>query len=240
MTDKPQQARAANKKTASASTTGGNSLRRRTLSAAGLETAAGQAGSMAQLTERMRDSDFSFVTVLDPAKSAGPGGGRTAKGAPGNRAGSTPLKLPELFEIAVDAYADVSPGMRMDIERNGLAPEYIQQLADVLGLPFTRLCNVLGLPKSTIAKKVTTKAPITGASAHAALGVFLLLAKVRRMLADSTADSTGFDAGRWLGSWIETPQNALAGMRPAEVLDTPTGFEMVKRTLAAIESGAYA
>ncbi len=240
MADKPQQIRTATKKGASKLLDGGSGLRRRTLSAAGLDTAAGQAGGMAQIAERMRDSDFSFVSVLDPAKSRASGSGRTSKSASASGAGSTAPKLSELFEIAVDAYADVSPGMRMDIERNGLAPEYIQQLADVLGLPFTRLCHVLGLPKSTIAKKVATKAPITGASAHAALGVFLLLAKVRRMLTDSTADSTGFDAGRWLGSWIETPQNALAGMKPAEVLDTPTGFEMVKRTLAAIESGAYA
>jgi uncharacterized protein (DUF2384 family) len=48
-----------------------------------------------------------------------------------------------------------------------------------------------------------------------------------------------FDAVRWLGQWIERAQPALDGRRPADLLDTPTGVDLVARLLGAIQSGAY-
>ena len=38
---------------------------------------------------------------------------------------------------------------------------------------------------------------------------------------------------------IERPQPALGGNKPADLLDTPTGLQVVSRTLGALESGAY-
>ncbi|MGO4777134.1 antitoxin Xre/MbcA/ParS toxin-binding domain-containing protein, partial [Lysobacter sp. 2RAB21] len=57
---------------------------------------------------------------------------------------------------------------------------------------------------------------------------------------DSTApDARDFDWATWLGSWIEQPQAALGGQKPADLLDTPTGLSVVARLLGSLESGAY-
>ena len=52
-------------------------------------------------------------------------------------------------------------------------------------------------------------------------------------------EAEGFDAAQWLGRWIERPQPALGGRKPADLIGTPTGRAMVARVLGAIESGAY-
>jgi len=67
-----------------------------------------------------------------------------------------------------------------------------------------------------------------------------LLAVAREIVANSdSARAKDFDTAKWLGSWIEKPQPALGGRRPAEMLDTPTGIETVVKLLGALESGAY-
>jgi len=57
--------------------------------------------------------------------------------------------------------------------------------------------------------------------------------------ASTHPDAAGLDVPRWLGRWIEQPQPALGGRRPAELLDTPTGAEVVTRLLGSMASGAY-
>lgn len=49
----------------------------------------------------------------------------------------------------------------------------------------------------------------------------------------------GFDAARWVGRWLETPQSALAGAAPKEYLSTVEGRAIIKRLLGTIESGTY-
>ena len=57
---------------------------------------------------------------------------------------------------------------------------------------------------------------------------------------DSTAaEAKNFDTVKWLGQWIERPQPALGGSKPADYLDTPTGVEIVSKLLGAMRSGAY-
>jgi uncharacterized protein (DUF2384 family) len=54
-----------------------------------------------------------------------------------------------------------------------------------------------------------------------------------------TVQAKGFDAAKWLGRWLEQPQPALGGRKAADLIDTPTGVEVVARLLGSIESGAY-
>ena len=67
-----------------------------------------------------------------------------------------------------------------------------------------------------------------------------LLGIAQDIVEDSTAaDANGFDTVKWLGQWIERPQPALGGRKPADYLDTPTGVEIVTQLLGAMRSGAY-
>jgi len=72
---------------------------------------------------------------------------------------------------------------------------------------------------------------------QAAIGVIKLFAIAKEIVANSTAaESKDFETAAWLGQWIERSQPALGGRKPADLLDTPTGFERVARLLGSIGS----
>ena len=100
--------------------------------------------------------------------------------------------------------------------------------------------EILGVPKATAEKKAAGGELLTGNGGRAALGIARLLGVANEIVANSTApEAKNFDAAKWLGQWLEKPQPALGGRRPAELIDTPTGLDVVARLLGAIESGAY-
>jgi uncharacterized protein (DUF2384 family) len=100
--------------------------------------------------------------------------------------------------------------------------------------------NILGIAKATAESKAAQQARIAGASGQAALGIMRLLGITEAIVDASTAEGArGFDAAKWLGRWIEQPQPALGGRKPADLLDTPTGFDVVARLLGSLESGSY-
>jgi len=99
-------------------------------------------------------------------------------------------------------------------------------------------------PRKTTLKtalKSTPKAPSRRtATAARKLALVRLLGIAKEMAQNSDApEARGFDSARWLGHWIERPQPALGGRKPAEMMDTPTGLEAVCKALGAIGSGVY-
>ena len=109
-----------------------------------------------------------------------------------------------------------------------------------IGVSALRFYEIIGVPKATVEKRSAVDREITGAGGQAAVGMAKLLAKAQEIVDNSTAaESKDFDAAKWLGQWIERPQPALGGRKPAELIGTPTGVAMVSRLLGAVESGAY-
>ncbi len=49
----------------------------------------------------------------------------------------------------------------------------------------------------------------------------------------------GFDMDAWLQDWLQRPQPALGGRKPAELLSTEAGIESVRRALGSTLSGSY-
>ena len=99
---------------------------------------------------------------------------------------------------------------------------------------------MLGVPKATAEKKAASGEVLSGSGGQAAIGMAKLLGVAQAIVANSTAtDAQNFDSAAWLGQWLERPQAALGGRKPADLIDTPTGIEVVARLLGAIESGAY-
>jgi putative toxin-antitoxin system antitoxin component (TIGR02293 family) len=140
----------------------------------------------------------------------------------------------------VDRIARATPVEVIELEREGVPGTLVKELSARIHVSRQRMYEIIGAPKATVERKASTNALVTGTAGQAALGVVRLLAQARGMLARSTApEAKGFDVERWLGRWIETPQPALGGKKPADFLDTPTGQAIVERTLGAIESGAY-
>jgi uncharacterized protein (DUF2384 family) len=66
-----------------------------------------------------------------------------------------------------------------------------------------------------------------------------LVGQLQKIVQES-GNPTGFDARAWMVRWIDEPVPALGGARPAELMETQKGRNLVSKTLARIQSGAYA
>jgi len=126
------------------------------------------------------------------------------------------------------------------IEKHGVKGAFVKDLSKRMALPVSRVFTILGVPKATAEKKAAAGEVITGRGGLATVGMIRLLGIAQRIVANSSApDARDFDAAKWFGQWIERPQTALGGLRPADLIDTPTGVDIVARILGAVESGAY-
>jgi putative toxin-antitoxin system antitoxin component (TIGR02293 family) len=136
--------------------------------------------------------------------------------------------------------ARATPLQLVEIERQGVLGSFIKDLSRRMEIPSSRIFTILGVPKATAEKKAAAGERVEGRGGQAAIGMVRLLGIAQEIVANSTAsEARTFDATRWLGQWIERPQAALGGRKPADLLDTPTGVEMVARVLGSVESGAY-
>ena len=144
----------------------------------------------------------------------------------------------------VDEYvrqvASATPMQIVEIERFGVIGSLIKDLSKRMEIPSSRIFTILGIPKATAEMKAAGGKMVAGGGGQAAIGMVKLLGIAQEIVANSTAtEAKGFDAAKWLGQWIERPQPFLGGRKPADLLDTPTGVEVVARLLGSIESGAY-
>ncbi len=144
----------------------------------------------------------------------------------------------------VDEYvrqvARATPLQIVEIERQGVLGSFIKDLSRRMEIPSSRIFTILGIPKATAEKKAAAGERVEGRGGQAAIGMVKLLGIAQEIVGNSTAtEAKAFDATKWLGQWIERPQPALGGRKPADLLDTPTGAEVVARLLGSIESSAY-
>lgn len=63
--------------------------------------------------------------------------------------------------------------------------------------------------------------------------------EIQRLIEAQADCPPGFDIDLWLQEWLQTPQPALGGARPVELLSTEAGVESVRRVLGATVSGSY-
>jgi putative toxin-antitoxin system antitoxin component (TIGR02293 family) len=128
----------------------------------------------------------------------------------------------------------------VEVERNGVDGRFLKDLSKWIDIPAARVFTMLGVPKATAEKKAMQGAIVSGSSGQAAIAVAKLLGTAKAIVENSTSpEAKGFDSAKWLGQWLERPQPALGGRKPADLIDTPTGVEVVAKLLGAIESGAY-
>ncbi len=128
----------------------------------------------------------------------------------------------------------------IETERRGVAGIFIKDLSKRMEIPAQRMFAILGVPKATAEKKVAAGELLSGSGGRAALGIAKLFGMAQEIVGNSTAAAAkDFNTAKWLGQWLEKPQPALGGRKPAELIDTPTGLAVVARLLGAIESGAY-
>ena len=150
------------------------------------------------------------------------------------------LKAAAGVDDYVRLFAAATPMEIVHLERAGVRGALLKELARGMAIPSSRMFAILGVPKATAEKKAAAGEIVTGRGAQAAIGMLRLLGIAKDIAASGTVKNAArFEAARWLGGWIERPQPALGGRKPADLLDTPTGVDVVARLLGSIASGAY-
>lgn len=143
-------------------------------------------------------------------------------------------------EDFVQQVCRATPLELVEAERYGVDGRFLKDLSKWIDMPAARVFTMLGVPKATAEKKAMQGDIVSGSGGQAAIAVAKLLGTAKSIVENSTApEAKGFDSAKWLGHWLERPQPALGGRKPADLIDTPTGVEIVSRLLGSIESGAY-
>jgi putative toxin-antitoxin system antitoxin component (TIGR02293 family) len=131
-----------------------------------------------------------------------------------------------------------APIERVEIIKAGVAPTTVGDIADAMGAPREAVIRNLGISKSTWARKKSEQAPLEQNASEKVMGLATLIGQVEALV-NEQGRPEGFDAARWFHQWIQEPVPALGGRKPAELLDTKEGQQIVSGLLDAIRAGAY-
>ena len=112
--------------------------------------------------------------------------------------------------------------------RAGLPFAALDAVAKRYGVPVTRLAAILGLPARTLARRKKERRLSAEESDH-----LVRLARVAAMAEDvlETRDNAT--------EWLRTPNRALGGVAPIDLLGTDLGAGQVETILVRIDYGVY-
>ena len=128
---------------------------------------------------------------------------------------------------------------RIEWIKGGVDATNVQVFAERLDTSKDQLMKTLGLPRATIDRKAKAHQQLSTEQAERLVGLSKLVGQVQTMV-EQSGDPAGFDAAQWVGRWLERPNPALGGRRPAELMDTMAGQEVVSGLVAKMATGAYA
>ncbi|CAM3489308.1 hypothetical protein BOSP111201_08360 [Bordetella sputigena] len=123
--------------------------------------------------------------------------------------------------------------------KSGVQAGMLPLVAKRLHASQDQITTLLGLPRTTISRKIRAKGQLDLNQGELLVGLMKLIGQVETMVMES-GDPDGFDAAQWTKDWLFQPNHALGGKRPAELMDTVRGQEVVSQLLAQMQSGAYA
>jgi putative toxin-antitoxin system antitoxin component (TIGR02293 family) len=126
----------------------------------------------------------------------------------------------------------------MALLRRGVPARWLRELASATDLSRTTLCELLGLKLSTINRKLQQNLLLSPDESERLMGLQRLIGQGEALVRDC-GDPEGFEASLWLAGWLQQPQGALGGARPARYLDTADGRDQLSRLIGAQGSGSY-
>lgn len=127
---------------------------------------------------------------------------------------------------------------RVFMIRKGVPAVEVVEIGRGMLVTKERMYNILDLPRATVDRKIKKGEVLSPEQSERVIGLERLIGQVAVMVAES-GNAAGFDAGQWVGEWLECPLPALGGMKPAEFMDTMEGQELVSRLIAQSQSGTY-
>ena len=179
------------------------------------------------------------ATPLSPAPPAGASSPLAASAAARRRV-ATALKAERVvqFDDFVAAFR-AGPMERVGWIKAGMPADYAVFVAREMNIPKERLFGTLGLARATVDRKVRERRLLSRDESAMLLGAARLVGQVQAMVEES-GEPEGFHAAEWVAGWLERPLPALAGRRPAELMDTAEGQAIVANLLDRTRTGAYA
>ena len=125
---------------------------------------------------------------------------------------------------------------RIERERRGIPAAEAEKLRCAMGLSAQAFAHALGIKPTTYRARTAKQSLFVREHSYAIGDLEDLIEKADKLLPSSMK---GFDTPRWFASWMEQPQPALGNLSSADLLDTPTGRNLVARLIGAIGSGVY-
>lgn len=131
------------------------------------------------------------------------------------------------------------PIERVAFVKEGLPAELLTVLAEDMAISKEKLYSTIGVARATVDRKIREQTLLSQDESERVMGVARLVGQVDAIVRGS-GDPEGFDAAKWVSAWLDRPQSALGGRRPAELMDTSEGRDIVSGLVAQMQSGAYA
>lgn len=125
---------------------------------------------------------------------------------------------------------DADDSQRVELVRQGLRSQVITETADALAVPKTTLLSAIGVPVSTITRRMKSHAKLSPDESDKIDRVAQTFKRAIELFGD---DATARE-------WMSTKLLALGDRTPLELLDSSAGYEMVLNTIGRIAYGAAA
>lgn len=128
---------------------------------------------------------------------------------------------------------------RIEMVKEGLPANLLVLVSEDMAIPKDKLYTTIGLARATVNRKLREQQVLSQDESERVLGIARLVGQVSTMVKES-GNPRGFNAAKWVARWLDQPQPALGGKRPAELMDTADGRSIVSDLVARMQSGAYA
>ncbi len=132
-----------------------------------------------------------------------------------------------------------SPLERIAMIKNGVAATEAKRLFADLAIGQGAAFKALNLSTATVNKRAKLGEILPIDESERVLGCAKLVGQLEAMIEES-GDPTDFDAAAWLARWLTEPLPAFGGTRPADLMDTMEGQNLVSAALAKLQTGTYA
>jgi putative toxin-antitoxin system antitoxin component (TIGR02293 family) len=133
----------------------------------------------------------------------------------------------------------IDPLDRIRLVKEGAPADLVTFLVDDMAITKDRLYTIAGVARATIDRKLRSGTRLNQDESERIIGVARLVGQAGQIVAES-GDAKRFDAGKWVAAWLDRPSSALGGRKPADLMDTSDGRELVSDLLSQMQSGAYA
>src|SRR6185312_11872034 len=128
---------------------------------------------------------------------------------------------------------ECEPIDRVKLVWSGVPSTLVKRVASEMHLSIPAVSQIVGLPPSTVYRKLAKRAKFNTDQGERILGLARLIGQVQTVVIESGV-SRSFQAGAWVARWVNSPQPSLEGWFPRDLMDLDVGRQLVFAAVARI------